>query len=64
MTRKTVPRIAGIRRHQAFLLLHSDIFPSNFLHLTPPNPKVLVTYDVIININIHVKAFSRDWRIR
>jgi hypothetical protein len=62
-TRKTVPRIVGIRRHQAFLFLHSDIFPSGLLHPTPPKPKVLVTYDVIIKIKINVKTLSHDWRI-
>jgi hypothetical protein len=61
MTRKTVLRIAGIRRHQAFLFLHSDIFPSSLLYQIPPNPKVLVTYGVIIKINIHVKTLSHDW---
>jgi len=48
MTRKTVPGTAGIKRHQVFLFLHSDIFPFSLLHPTPPNPKVLVIYDVII----------------
>jgi hypothetical protein len=60
-TQKTVPRIAEIKIHQAFLSLHTDTFPSNFLQPTPANPKVFVAYDAINKVNVHVKPFPHDW---
>jgi hypothetical protein len=63
-TQETEPRIAEIKIHQPFLSLHTDTFPSSFLQLTPANPKVLVAFDAISKVNVHVKSLPHDWHTR